>query len=44
MIEYLINNYPETIPNNILSVQKDDIHKYNFVKMLVTRNLIDIAD
>jgi ankyrin repeat protein len=46
MLEYLITNHKDIVTNDIghLSVKTKDIKKYNFIKMLVTRNLIDIAD
>jgi ankyrin repeat protein len=45
MLEFIIINYPHIISNNAGSlIEQTDIKKYNFMKMLVERNLIDIAD
>jgi ankyrin repeat protein len=43
VLEFIINNYHHVIPNK-LSVKKKDIKKYNFIKMLMNRNLVDVAD
>jgi len=44
MIEFIIDNYPEMIHDNETHIRQEDIDKYNFIKMLVDRNLIDVAD
>lgn len=43
ILEFIINSYHHVIPNK-LSVKKKDIKKYNFIKMLINRNLTDVAD
>jgi len=43
VLEFIINNYPEIIPDNTF-IKDKDIKKYNFIKMLINKNIIDIAD
>lgn len=43
ILEFVINNYQQLVPNNI-HIRKKYIKKYNFIKMLVNRNIIDVAD
>jgi ankyrin repeat protein len=46
ILEFIIDNYPDVIPNNINKslVNRKDKKKYNFIKMLINRNFIDIPD
>lgn len=46
IIEFLIDNHPEIIPEDIDEslIKQKDIRKYNFIKMLINRNLIDVPD
>jgi hypothetical protein len=46
MLEFIMNNHPEIIPKiiNKSYIKRKDIQKYNFVKMLINRNLIDIPN
>lgn len=44
ILEFIISDYPHIIPNNNILIEQEDIQKYNFVKMLINKNLIDIAD
>jgi hypothetical protein len=43
ILEFLINNHREIIPNKLL-VKTNHIEKYNFIKMLIDKNLLDIPD
>jgi ankyrin repeat protein len=46
ILEFIINHYPEIIPNDINTslIEQQYIQKYNFIKMLINRNLIDVPD
>jgi ankyrin repeat protein len=44
ILEFIIENYPEIIQYDNIHIREEDINKYNFIKMLINRNLIDIAD
>jgi hypothetical protein len=46
ILEFIVNHCPEIIPNDIdtSSIEQKDIQKYNFIKMLINRNLIDIPN
>lgn len=46
ILQFIIDKYPELVLNNIdcTLVKEIDIHKYKFLKMLIDRNIIDIAD
>jgi len=46
ILQFIIDNYPKIIPNNIHKslIKQKDVQKYNFIKMLINRNLIDIPD
>jgi len=46
VLEFLLNNYPQIVPNDIdrTLIKEEDITTYNFIKMLVNRNLIDLQD
>jgi len=46
IIEFIINNYSEIIPENIneFPIKQQDIQTYNFIKMLINRNFIDVPD
>lgn len=43
ILQFIADNYLETIPNNIRIVD-EFIKKYHFIKMLINRQIIDIAD
>jgi len=43
IFEFIIDNYPEIIPNDI-HICKEDIQKYSFIKMLINRDFIDVPD
>jgi hypothetical protein len=46
VLEYIINNHPQMIPDVILKLllEQKSLDKYNFIKMLIDRNIIDIPD
>jgi hypothetical protein len=46
MLQFFITHYPEIIPENINKsfVHEYDIKKYNFIKMLISKNIIDLPD
>jgi ankyrin repeat protein len=46
ILEFIINHYPKIIPKDFdkLSIKQKDIQKYNFIKMLINKNLIDVPD
>jgi len=44
IMEFIINYYPEIIANDDTNVKKEDINKYNFIRILINRNLIDVPD
>jgi hypothetical protein len=46
ILEFFIHNYSEIIPSTINKslFKRKDIKKHNFIKMLINRNIIDIAD
>jgi len=46
MLEFIIDNCPEITPRALdhSFIEQKDIKKYNFIKMLINRNLLDIVD
>jgi len=42
IIQFIIDHYPEIVID--IRIKKRDIKKYNFIKMLINRNIIDVAD
>jgi len=44
ILQFIIDNYPEITPNHPLLVKQKTVKKYRFIKMLIDRNIIDVAD